>query len=44
MLSFQQEKFNQTKMSGREPVIYNSEKWIEENKQFFLPPVCNKMM
>jgi hypothetical protein len=27
-----------------EPVFYNVEEWIEENKKFFLPPVCNKMM
>lgn len=27
-----------------EPVINNTDKWIEENKKFFLPPVCNKMM
>ncbi|KAL4238576.1 hypothetical protein ACF0H5_003283 [Mactra antiquata] len=27
-----------------EPVINNTDKWIEDNKQFFLPPVCNKMM
>ncbi|BFZ12294.1 hypothetical protein BsWGS_15333 [Bradybaena similaris] len=26
------------------PVLYNLDAWIEENKQFFLPPVCNKMM
>jgi len=25
-------------------IIHNTDKWIEENKQFFLPPVCNKMM
>lgn len=24
--------------------ILNVDKWIEENKKFFLPPVCNKMM
>lgn len=27
-----------------EPVVNNTDRWIEENKQFFLPPVCNKMM
>lgn len=27
-----------------EPVINNTNKWIEENKKYFLPPVCNKMM
>lgn len=27
-----------------EPVINNTDRWIEENKKFFLPPVCNKMM
>ncbi|XP_053402443.1 3-hydroxyanthranilate 3,4-dioxygenase-like [Mercenaria mercenaria] len=27
-----------------EPVQNNTDKWIEENKKFFLPPVCNKMM
>lgn len=26
------------------PVVYNREKWLEENQKFFLPPVCNKMM
>ncbi|XP_060079501.1 3-hydroxyanthranilate 3,4-dioxygenase-like [Ylistrum balloti] len=26
------------------PVHYNTDKWIEENQKFFLPPVCNKMM
>lgn len=26
------------------PVYYNTDKWIEENKKYFLPPVCNKMM
>ncbi|XP_050404581.1 3-hydroxyanthranilate 3,4-dioxygenase isoform X1 [Patella vulgata] len=30
--------------SSCDVVVYNTEKWIEENKQFFLPPVCNKMM
>ncbi|KAK7103563.1 3-hydroxyanthranilate 3,4-dioxygenase-like [Littorina saxatilis] len=30
--------------SALTPVLYNTDKWIEENKQFFLPPVCNKMM
>lgn len=25
-------------------VHYNIPKWIEENKKYFLPPVCNKMM
>ncbi|XP_070578868.1 3-hydroxyanthranilate 3,4-dioxygenase-like [Ptychodera flava] len=25
-------------------VIYNKEKWLKENQQHFLPPVCNKMM
>nr|CAB3251715.1 3-hydroxyanthranilate 3,4-dioxygenase-like [Phallusia mammillata] len=24
--------------------VINMPKWIEENKKFFLPPVCNKMM
>ena len=27
-----------------EPVHYNVGKWIEENKKFFVPPVCVKMM
>jgi hypothetical protein len=27
-----------------EPVINNTDKWLEENSKFFLPPVCNKMM
>ncbi|GFO11992.1 3-hydroxyanthranilate 3,4-dioxygenase [Plakobranchus ocellatus] len=31
-------------MPGKEPIVYNTDKWIEENKKFFLPPVCNKMM
>ncbi|KAH9499640.1 hypothetical protein Btru_074325 [Bulinus truncatus] len=31
-------------MSNRQPVTYNTDKWISENKQYFLPPVCNKMM
>ena len=22
----------------------NTDKWIERNKEFFCPPVCNKMM
>ncbi|XP_059177980.1 3-hydroxyanthranilate 3,4-dioxygenase-like [Physella acuta] len=26
------------------PIVYNTDKWIEENKQYFLPPVCNKLM
>lgn len=26
------------------PVVYNREKWLEENQKFFLPPICNKMM
>ncbi|XP_021362562.1 3-hydroxyanthranilate 3,4-dioxygenase-like [Mizuhopecten yessoensis] len=26
------------------PVLNNTDKWIEENQKFFLPPVCNKMM
>lgn len=30
--------------SALTPVHYNTDKWIEENKKFFLPPVCNKMM
>ncbi|XP_041352765.1 3-hydroxyanthranilate 3,4-dioxygenase-like isoform X2 [Gigantopelta aegis] len=25
-------------------VVHNTDKWIAENKQFFAPPVCNKMM
>lgn len=25
-------------------IINDVDKWIEENKKFFLPPVCNKMM
>ena len=24
--------------------VTNVTHWIEENKKFFLPPVCNKMM
>ncbi|XP_053568287.1 3-hydroxyanthranilate 3,4-dioxygenase [Bombina bombina] len=24
--------------------LTNTEKWIKENKQYFLPPVCNKLM
>ncbi|XP_055879959.1 3-hydroxyanthranilate 3,4-dioxygenase-like [Biomphalaria glabrata] len=31
-------------MPALNPVVYNLEKWIEENKEYFLPPVCNKMM
>ncbi|KAH3846391.1 3-hydroxyanthranilate 3,4-dioxygenase-like [Dreissena polymorpha] len=31
-------------MASSEPVINNTDQWIEANKQFFLPPVCNKMM
>ncbi|CAG5114648.1 unnamed protein product [Candidula unifasciata] len=31
-------------MSTTYPVLYNLDTWIEENQQFFLPPVCNKMM
>ncbi|KAK3796392.1 hypothetical protein RRG08_026648 [Elysia crispata] len=31
-------------MSEKEPIIYNTEKWIAENEKYFLPPVCNKMM
>merc|ERR1712156_255312 len=32
------------KMTALEPVYYNVQKWIENNEQYFLPPVCNKMM
>ena len=32
------------KMAALEPVYYNVPKWIENNEQYFLPPVCNKMM
>lgn len=31
-------------MSRKEPIIYNTDKWLAENEKFFLPPVCNKMM
>ncbi|CAL1530398.1 unnamed protein product [Lymnaea stagnalis] len=31
-------------MSVSGPVVYNIDSWIDENKQYFLPPVCNKMM
>ena len=31
-------------MAALEPVYYNVPKWIENNEQYFLPPVCNKMM
>ncbi|KAK2157237.1 hypothetical protein LSH36_195g07026 [Paralvinella palmiformis] len=27
-----------------DPVLYNVSTWLEQNKQHFLPPVCNKMM
>ncbi|WAR19474.1 3HAO-like protein [Mya arenaria] len=30
--------------ASTDPVINNTDRWIEENKKFFLPPVCNKMM
>ncbi|PVD25825.1 hypothetical protein C0Q70_13488 [Pomacea canaliculata] len=30
--------------SSSTSVLYNTDKWIEENKNFFLPPICNKMM
>ncbi|KAL8619676.1 hypothetical protein ACOMHN_019731 [Nucella lapillus] len=30
--------------SSDTPVHYSTSKWLEENKQFFKPPVCNKMM
>ncbi|CAH1790658.1 unnamed protein product [Owenia fusiformis] len=30
--------------TNEKPVFYNVDKWIDENKKFFLPPVCNKMM
>ncbi|KAJ8308617.1 hypothetical protein KUTeg_013491 [Tegillarca granosa] len=26
------------------PIFNNTQKWLEENQKFFLPPVCNKMM
>ena len=31
-------------MAALEPVYHNVPKWIENNEQYFLPPVCNKMM
>ncbi|XP_787214.3 3-hydroxyanthranilate 3,4-dioxygenase [Strongylocentrotus purpuratus] len=31
-------------MSANHIDITNIDEWIEENKKFFLPPVCNKMM
>ena len=31
-------------MAALQPVYYNVQKWIENNEQYFLPPVCNKMM
>ena len=31
-------------MAALQPVYFNVEKWIENNEQYFLPPVCNKMM
>nr|XP_054758909.1 3-hydroxyanthranilate 3,4-dioxygenase-like [Lytechinus pictus] len=31
-------------MSVNQIEIIEIDKWIEENKKFFLPPVCNKMM
>lgn len=31
-------------MSENGVVIYDVDEWIQENKKFFLPPVCNKMM
>ncbi|KAL5009188.1 hypothetical protein ScPMuIL_014769 [Solemya velum] len=30
--------------SSFEPVHYNIDEWIKSNEQYFLPPVCNKMM
>lgn len=32
------------KVKMLEPVINNTDKWLEENSKYFLPPVCNKMM
>ena len=29
---------------NQQAVHFNTDKWIKENKRFFLPPVCNKMM
>ena len=31
-------------MAALEPVYHNVPKWIKNNEQYFLPPVCNKMM
>jgi len=31
-------------MENKETVVYNVSRWIEENQQSFLPPICNKMM
>ncbi|XP_076463468.1 3-hydroxyanthranilate 3,4-dioxygenase-like [Babylonia areolata] len=30
--------------SSLTPVLYNTDKWLEENEKSFQPPVCNKMM
>jgi hypothetical protein len=35
---------NKKRTDALTPVHYSTDKWIEENKKFFLPPVCNKMM
>lgn len=32
------------KVRHLEPVINNTDKWLEENSKYFLPPVCCKMM
>ncbi|KAL3872547.1 hypothetical protein ACJMK2_035770 [Sinanodonta woodiana] len=31
-------------MALTDPIITNIDEWLKENSQYFLPPVCNKMM
>ena len=31
-------------MAATKPVYINVPKWMDKNEQYFLPPVCNKMM
>ncbi len=33
-----------TKGRAKEPVHLGVSDWVRENKKYFLPPVCNKMM
>merc|ERR1712158_48485 len=38
------EEREEAKMTDRRIVQHSTGRWVSDNEQFFLPPVCNKMM